>query len=67
MQNIEQSRGLGRASIRGNVNVNQYIIAIFVYQHLRDVIHVSPSYVQDFRSLAVPTPPLQIKYFIFQV
>ena len=42
-------------------------MAFFVYQHLHDVIHVSPQrYVQDFRSLAVPTPPLQLKYFIFQ-
>ena len=40
-------------------------IKFFVYRHLRDVIHVMPQrYVQEFRSLAVPTPPLQMKYFI---
>ena len=40
-------------------------ITFFVYRHLRDVIHVMPQrYVQEFRSLAVPTPPLQMKYFI---
>ena len=36
-------------------------IAIFAYQHLRDVIHVSPCrYVQDFRSLAVSFHSLRI-------
>ena len=63
MQNIEQSRGLCRASRWSKCQP----ISFFVYQHSCDVIYVSPRrYVQDFRSLAVPTPPLQIKYFIFQ-
>ena len=37
----------------------------FVYRHLRDVIHVSPRrFVHESRTLAFPTPPLQMKYFI---
>ena len=36
-----------------------------VYGHLRDAIHVSARrYVQQFRYLAVPTSPLQMKHFI---
>ena len=37
----------------------------FVYRRLCDVIHISPlRYVHEFLSLAVPTPPLQIRDFI---
>ena len=36
--------------------------SFFVNQHLRNVINVSPRrYAHDFRSLAVPTPPLKIR------
>ena len=31
---------------------------------LRDIIQISPHYVHKFRSLAVTTPPLQMKYSI---
>ena len=35
--------------------------------HLRDIIHVSSQrYVREFRSLAVPTPPLQIQYSVLK-
>ena len=46
--------------------VRQYQpITFFVYRRLRDVIHLSPQrYVHEFRALAVPTHPLQMKHFI---
>ena len=63
MRNIEMSCDLDRTSRRSNANVSQQLP--FVYRRLRDVIHVSARrHVHAFRSLAVPTPPLQIKHFI---
>ena len=60
MQKIEQSRGLGRASRWVTSTTTNKFLCFFVF-------HVLPRrYVHDFRSLAVPTPPLQIKYFIIQ-